>query len=51
MWIAPPRPAVRPLASVAELTLSKKLLVPVKFSELAAPQIAPAPTAPKLLCL
>ena len=44
MWIAPPAPAVRPLTLFAFLTLSKKLLVPLKFSKLAAPQIAPAHT-------
>ena len=44
MWIAPPAPAVRPLTLFALLTLSKKLLVPLKFSKLAAPQIAPAHT-------
>ena len=48
IYIAPPTPNALPpyfLFSFAELTLSKKLLVPVKCSELATAKIAHAPTS------
>ena len=43
MQIAPPTPFVWPLSLFAELMLSKKLLVPVRCSEIATAKIVPAP--------